>query len=91
MYSILQKAITIFQKYLNSAEIGSVELALLSLTVLNFGWETGTSNSFKKAETNVCEEDSLFYSSSQKNYQHNWHLALEGKHSELLLKLPKEV
>lgn len=69
LYSILRRTITIFlvQKDLDSAEIGSVELAFLSLTILKAG-----------AEMNFGEDDSLFYSSSKKKYQQNWHPALEA-------------
>lgn len=72
LYSILRRTITIFlvHKDLSSAETDS------SLLDYYEGWlGNGHLRLVKKAEMNFCEDDGLFYSSSKKKYQLNWHLA----------------
>lgn len=93
LHSILGRTITIFlvQKYINSAKIGSVALVALLLDYFE-GWlgNRPLISAFLM-NLNVCEDDSLFYSSNKKKDQQNWHPALEAKHSELLLELPIEI
>ncbi|OPJ73323.1 hypothetical protein AV530_005703 [Patagioenas fasciata monilis] len=51
---------------------------LIRRPVLLPGWVRNRHLKFiKKAEKNFCEEDSLFYSNSEKRYQQNWPLDLE--------------